>query len=131
VDSNTSVWPTALPVPMVGARVNIVTSNNRTMFETGRVRNRRNFQDPIKYVDVVWNFTEDQFSTFKSYFETELENGTLSFIIELFGTDTEVFFFDCSYSFSRSDNLFSVQAFLQYTVLTQTVTLSVTLEQIA
>lgn len=82
--------------------------------ESGRVRNRRVYLEPMEHLEVQWNFTEDEFSTFKVFFDQTISNGSRSFMMEVFGEETEMAFAEGNYSFSRSDNLVSVVATLEY-----------------
>jgi hypothetical protein len=64
-------------------------------------------------MDVSWNFTQDQFDDFRTFFNETLVNGSLTFDWEEVGT---LSFWQATYSFSRTDNLFSVTATLEVTV---------------
>lgn len=108
-------WPATLPKPLMGARVATDSRSWRTEMETGRVRQRRVQLLPLRLVQAEWSFTGDAFETFKEFFEVSLENGSLPFALELFGADSEEseVAFMGPYSWSRSDNLFSVSAVLE------------------
>lgn len=103
-------WPD-IPVPLRAHRRAIDLQNLTTEMETGRLRKRRQQEDRREIWDVTWNFTEDQFETFKEFFDTTLKNGSIRFHIELLGVDRTVEFFT-PYSFNHTDNLFSVSASL-------------------
>jgi hypothetical protein len=117
IESSTPYWPDDLPLPLVGGSRDDQPKAALTTMETGRIRKRRMFDQQLKTLQVQWNFTEDQFSTFKSFYEDDLENGSLSFATELFHDESdgfrEVAFTEDQYTFSRSDNLFTVDAELQ------------------
>lgn len=81
--------------------------------ESGRLRNRRLHASPIEMMEVAWNFTEDQFDIFKTFFDVGLENGTLEFDLAGIGT---VAFWESTYSQNHTDNLFYVSAKLELTV---------------
>lgn len=83
----------------------------RTEFETNRIRKRRQHLTPRVTLDVTWNFTYDQFETFKVFFDVDLVNGSGNFVIDLFGESREVEFVG-PYSFSHTDNLYAVSATL-------------------
>ena len=108
------IWPDDLPLPMRDARHQFLPRNSRTTFETGRVRIRRIYIPILEPLHCVWNFTADQFDTFKTFFEENLVNGSLTFTIEILGEteEREARFLDATYNFSRSDNLDSVSASL-------------------
>lgn len=103
-------WPD-VPVPLRSHRRAIDFQNLTTEMETGRLRKRRQQMDHREVWDVNWNFTEDQFETFKNFFDVTLKNGSIRFHIELFGVDRIAEFF-APYSFNHTDNLFSVGATL-------------------
>jgi uncharacterized repeat protein (TIGR01451 family) len=113
IDSDTIVWPESLPLPAQMVDVDVQTKSVRTVMETGRVRKRRTTTVPLKIWAVTWNFTFDEYAGFRNFFNGDLVNGSESFVIELMGVDTIVAFADGSYSFFRSDNLFSVKAELE------------------
>lgn len=107
-------WPTTLPVPLLPTRFASRGSNMAVLFESGRTRTRRTFLTPLETLDVQWNFTEDQFNTFKTFFDVTLNNGATTILIEIYGVEKEMAFQESNYAFSRSDNLFSVTATLEY-----------------
>ncbi len=82
--------------------------------ESGRVRNRRDYLEPMETLEVQWSFIEEEFGIFKAFFDQTLENGSQSFTFNVFGEDKEMAFLDGNYSFSHSDNLVSVVATLEY-----------------
>lgn len=109
-----NVWPVTLPLPVRNSRRQYLPRNLRTVMETGRVRVRRQSLTPFDVLHCIWNFTADQFATFKTFFEDTLTNGSEAFTMEILGeaNDREVRFLDATYSFTRSDNLVSVSAAL-------------------
>lgn len=110
IDSNTPVWPATLPVPLRSHRSTGEFQYYRTEMDSGLIRKRRVALEPRKGVQVTWNFTQDQYRTFKAFFEDTLKNGSISFLMLMFGIEHELEFRDSSYSFNRSDNLYSVNA---------------------
>jgi len=103
-------WPD-IPVPLRSHRRSADLQNLTTEMETGHLRKRRQFEDHRELWEVGWNFTEDKFETFKTFFDVTLKNGSVRFHIELFGLDRIAEFFE-PYNLSRSDNLYSVGATL-------------------
>ena len=79
----TNEWPATLPLPyidFVGAPryATLVTPNDL------KIRSRRaRFLRSYKTLELSWNFTEAQFSTFRDFFEDDLGNGSAQFQIEL------------------------------------------------
>lgn len=106
-------WPTSLPLPLIKRKYDLDPRNASTIMETGRMRNRRVYDIPVKMIQVAWNFTQDEFDTFKSFFDTDLENGTLTFDWDEEGT---LAFYPATYDFTRTDNLFAVSATLEVVV---------------
>lgn len=107
-------WPTALPAPLLeGYRLSSSSRKYATEMETGRKRLRRQFEDLRKTAEVQWTFTEDQFYTFRSFFQDVLQNGTLAFTLNLYGQPQEVRFLQASFAFDHSDNLFRVSSVLE------------------
>lgn len=119
IDSNTPTWPDALPVPLRAHQQAGDLLFVRTDFDSGRIRKRRIVENPREYWEVVWNFTGDQFEEFKTFFDETLENGASNFSIVLFGHTREAEFRESSYSFSHSDNLYSVTSSLMVVPLSQ------------
>ena len=124
-DSSISIWPESLPVPLVKPTHGHSPRGEVTVMDSKRIRVRRNFDTVLETVDVEWNFTKDQFEDFKEYFETDLENGSLLFqFVTYEPTDDVEFlteitwtaaFWEGSYSFSHSDNLYTVSSTLEVT----------------
>lgn len=116
-------WPTGLPVPLLGRQHTLIPRDVATEMESRRRRKRRVYMDSIEVIEVQWNFTGDQFDTFKTFFEETLENGELPFEMvtydpsEVYGQVQEVtrllVFHQADYTLSESDNLVSVQAALE------------------
>lgn len=120
--TNITAWPDTIPVPQVARTHRIDPRMAPTLMESGRMRNRRIYPEPIELIDVTWNFTSDEFEAFKDFFEAELENGSLHFTLAVpdFApplTDRtvtrELAFWEGNYAFARGDNLFSVKATLE------------------
>src|SRR5688572_19540759 len=93
-------WPETLPYPLVNPAEVGEARPLRTEFETGRIRSRRAYEEVQSTLEVEWNFTADQFETFKAFFDEDLQNGTGSFELEMNQVMTEVVFFESTYSFS-------------------------------
>jgi len=105
-------WPTTLPVALIKRRYDLDPRNVQTLMESGRVRTRRTYDIPVKMIDVTWNFTLDQFNEFRSFFNDDLENGTLTFDWEEEGS---LAFFPPSYEVTGTDGVYSVRAKLEVT----------------
>lgn len=107
-------WPTSLPAPLLeGHRLSSSSRKYVTEMESGRKRIRRQFEDLRKTAEVQWTLTEDQFYTFRSFFQDTLQNGTRAFTLNLYGEPQEVRFLHASFSFDHSDNLFRVSSVLE------------------
>lgn len=78
--------------------------------DSGRVRTRRLALQAWTIYDFTWNFLDDAFDTFKTFFEETLNHGTEPFVIEIFGVDTEVRFLEPDYSHTHEDRFFVVTA---------------------
>lgn len=116
-------WPTTLPAPLLGRKYTVMPRSSSVRMESRRQRIRRLYTDSLELIDVTWNFTGDDYATFRDFFQEDLEQGTLFFtmetkeltddpaIIHVYTRDYA--FLDATYSFSESDNLFAVQATLQ------------------
>jgi hypothetical protein len=85
--------------------------------ETKRIRVRRAYENYFTIVDLQWNFTQDEFETFKAFFEDDLVNGQYTFVITIVDPDdptqqtvTEYGFYEEAYQFGRGDNLYNVRA---------------------
>ena len=108
MDSDSIYWPDTLPSPGVDPKFLNSPRTEPTQFDSGRTRTRRQAEDLWEIIEVQWNFVEDQFATFRTFFEETLEQGSLPFVIEIFGVDTEVQFQEPEYTLNHSDNLFEV-----------------------
>lgn len=109
-------WPVdELPVPLKGDRKHrFLTNSLNTQFDTRRFRTRRQFSTPLfEAIEVVWNFTRDEFYTFEAFFKDDLVNGSLPFSMDVGESEPLELAFLQPYSFSRSDNLFSVVGLLE------------------
>jgi hypothetical protein len=82
-----------------------------------RYRCKREHQEQFMSIGVVWNFTVDEFQTFRLFFDSELENGELSFLMDVDDVSTEVGFLEePPFTFTREDGLFMVSATLEIMV---------------
>lgn len=117
-------WPSALPAPLLNRGHTIVPGMSQTIMETGRIRQRPLFVDVVELMDVQWHLTEDQFEIFEQFVEVDLNRGTLR--TTLFGFDSSsiqgvnrmvwrvvAFYPGGEYSFSHTDNLFTVKAAME------------------
>jgi len=93
--------------------VNADPRSEVTEMEGGWIRRRRQHLKPRKVWDVEWNLVGDQFSDFKDFFEGDLANGSLPFVLYLLGGLHQVVFAEPEYFFTRTDNLFNVTASLE------------------
>ena len=112
-------WPPSIPHPLMVRAHTLEPRSTVTVFETMRYRVRREFTDPMEMIEYTWNFTEDQFETFRDYVEINLENGQNNFLIGGFEGGQlvlrSVAFLSSGqpYTIGRSDNLFVVTAIVQ------------------
>ena len=112
MDSNTPLWPTSLALPQHMAAVQCKARNAVTEMETGRKRIRRTFQDIKEAYSVRWSFVQSEYSTFLDFYETELDNGSLSFVLTIYGVEREFVFANGQYSFQKLDNAVLVSSVL-------------------
>lgn len=116
-------YPLTIPVPLIEREHQLSARPSERQMESGRLRRRRLQIELQEFLKVSWNFTEDDFGTFKSFYEDTLDNGSLSFLMVTFEDDPqgsgELLEVDWELAFvgvpqhSRSDNLFSVSATLE------------------
>lgn len=107
-------WPSSLPAPSLSGHRKVTSARNWvTEMESGRRRVRRQFEQLRKVAEVAWTFTPDQFLSFKSFFEGELENGTQAFMLNLYGEEQEVKMLRADFALEYSDNLFRVTSLLE------------------
>ncbi len=119
---SSATWPESLPAPLISPSQRFKTRAQLVKMESQRVRKRRTALDSQEFLEVKWNFTQDEYAEFEEFFKTTLQNGALAFTITtnapspLEGYVREVqrvvCFLEAKYGFSRSDNLHSVNAVL-------------------
>lgn len=111
MDSNSIYWPEALPLPLANPSIQAEARNEQTVMETGRVRVRPTVESLYEIYEVEWNLTADKFEAFKAFFEDDLEHGSLPFVLELLGEETEVEFLEAdTFEVNHTDNLFNLKA---------------------
>jgi len=115
--SNAVDWPSTLPYPLVGPTRSLEPRNEVHTMESGRVRVRKYYEDPVEVHDFEWTFTADQFETFVSFFEDSLLHGEYPFVMtlqdpddDLSETEIEMGFHEANYQFSYSDGAYLVRA---------------------
>lgn len=108
-------WPTTLPHPKVEHRQTVEPRSLETQMESGRVRVRRKYEISVTLYEVTWEFTKEEYVSFREFFKLDLDNGTSDFELSGIGT---VAFWGATYSFSRTDNNYSVSAVLEAVVST-------------
>jgi len=123
MDSTLPDWPAELDTPLIERKHGILSRSVITKMESGRSRIRRMHLEPLEVVDVTWNFVADAYETFKTFFINELEQGSLPFSMTTYELDTDprfslhitraYAFLDGTYSFTYSDNQFTVTATLE------------------
>lgn len=73
-----------IPIPRAaGYALNPVEQTIRTDMEVGAARVRRRSSARLDKFDVSWNFSEDDFQSFRTWFETTLAGGVAWFSIQL------------------------------------------------
>ena len=83
-------WPTALPKPLAdGYGFDPDSGLLRTNMESGTARVRLRYRDGPDTVSVVWRFKLAEMVTFRSFFKTDLYNGSAWFNVAILdGTAT-------------------------------------------
>lgn len=122
MSSEIQIWPEALPVPLITRNNSFNPRGSNTVMDSKRIRTRRSFQSPIQFLSAKWNFTEDQFETFKAFFEDDLVNGSelFEFVSREYDEDPHFMiettwvlaFWEGKYAFAFSDNVYAVSATL-------------------
>jgi len=105
-----NAWPETLPVPLATPQMRSSPRAIQMEMESRRIRKRRTAEVPLDIMSLQWNFTEDQFADFKTFFDETLNNGAGPFIMEIFGVGAQLSFVEGSYAYARSDNLVAVSA---------------------
>lgn len=128
---DTAQWPDGLSVPLLERSYSNNPRHETVQFESGRIRQRRKYTEEIELLKLEWNFTLDEFVTFKDFFENTLLNGSLPFFLytkepapdpdEVRNVAWVLAFYEAGqYEMSHSDGLYSVSA--QVEVLSKTYT---------
>jgi len=110
-----NVWPVSVPLPLVGfggkvAVPSLYSPKNSPLFDR-----RKRFKNNYSAMALNWNFSDEEFSAFESFFAHDLGNGTSRFSIELRFPDPNnltswVARFSNGYSATRSQGRCAVQA---------------------
>lgn len=115
--SNPIYWPENLPHPLKGPALVIDPRNETLVFETERTRVRKYFPEKLEVFDFQWNFTQDEFDIFKTFYEDELDNGQEAFTIQVLDPDDsnalsiiDYGFFESNYQWSYTDGVYQVIA---------------------
>ena len=126
--SNAVDWPATLPYPLVGPTRNLDARNEVHTMESGRVRVRRYYEAAVEIHDFEWAFTEDEFETFKTFFEDSLLHGEYPFVMTLTDpdnalseTEIEMGFHEANYQWSYTDRVYLVRAVMLVELETITV----------
>lgn len=116
-------WPEGVPTPLIERRHLTEPRSEITRMESTRPRVRRVETEGLELMEVVWNMTEDQYDTFRTFFIEDLDQGALMFEMVTFEpaplagyiyTVTRTLaFLDGNYTHSISDNLVTVNAVLE------------------
>ena len=107
------IWPDEIPVPHPDHTRPLDPRSEITGMDSGRIRLRRQFSDPLELLEVTWNFTDDQFQAFESFFTSTLSNGEKAFTIYLEESEGYDVQFYGSYQYHRADNHHQVTAVLE------------------
>ena len=82
--------------------------------ESGRNRSRRVDLVAFQTINVEWSFTQEQYAEFRSFFNTDLENGSRSTTIEIFEVDEDLAFMGSTYNVEHTDGSYIVSAKMEY-----------------
>lgn len=122
ITEETLLYPDTLPTPLIDRNHAFKSRPDVTIMETGRARRRRTALEPIEYLECTWNFTQDEFESFKEFYEGDLSNGAFEFAMTTFDRSpvpgemyevTRLLAFAGPYSFIHSDNLYTVNGVLE------------------
>jgi len=110
-------WPADLPLPLMAPAREYRPRHEIHRMESKRVRVRRYFPDFFTVYDFEWNFTQDEFDAFKTFFQDALDNGAEAFRIQMLDPDDsgqlsiiDYAFFEAGYQFTYTDGVFKVTA---------------------
>jgi hypothetical protein len=86
------VWPADLPAILVGSNYNYkgVDPFARTNMDGGLARQRRRFLNTPKNIAATWLFTTAQLEVFETFWEQQLGEGTLWFVVPLYNGRGEI-----------------------------------------
>lgn len=107
----------ALPLPSEAYAVQEENTVIRTMFESGRARQRRRFSHNLKLMQVNWLFTYEQFLVWRVFLIEGISNGadyfTMEFLIDDVLDEKTVRIVEGSYNAQKSDNWWRVNAVVE------------------
>jgi len=123
MDSDTPYFPETLPTPLIGRKRKVDPRGQNIVMESRRMRSRRDNEAPLATLEVSWNFTQDEYDIFRTFFIEELVHGESTFVLITLEQapdpsmvrqfTREVAFLDGQYTFDTSDNLVTVNATLE------------------
>ena len=115
--SNPHFWPPTIPLPLMSPAREYRPRAEIHRMESKRIRVRRYYPDFFTVYDFEWNFTQDEFDLFKTFFEDDLVNGSECFTIQFLDpfdssqlSITDYGFFEAGYQFSYTNGFFKVTA---------------------
>lgn len=123
MESTYADWPETLPTPLMERSHLVKSQTQTTRMESGRQRIRRTQAEVFEVMSAVWNFTEEGYATFRTFFQESLEHGENWFwmVTKEITEDPETpnnvtrlyAFVDATYTITHSDNLYQVTATLE------------------
>lgn len=123
IDEESGGLAGTIPTPLIERTHILAPRSLVTVMESRRKRVRRQHHEALEMMDVQWNFTQDQYDTFRNWFIDELDQGVKTFPLSTLELSPEpgkmlavtricAFINVPPYTFSRSDDLFTVFATL-------------------
>lgn len=68
-------WPTLLPAPTSAYDIKLNASKLRTQMDSGRYRQRQRFGRENRLISVAWEFDDNEYEFFQSFYLYKLEGG--------------------------------------------------------